>query len=77
MKWNWIDFFQNHIAVKCFDDFITKSMKERIVPMSEKVKSILINRFNLAVHQPGEVVFYRIKEKSFIKKQLASNSKKL
>lgn len=63
MKWNWIDFFQNHIAVKCFDDFITKSMKERIVPMSEKVKSILINRFNLAVHQPGEVVFYRIKER--------------
>ncbi|MCL5029235.1 MAG: site-specific integrase [Bacteroidetes bacterium] len=61
MKWNWIDFFQNHITVKCSDDFITKSKKERIVPMSEKVKTILINRFNLAVHQPGEVVFYRIK----------------
>jgi len=61
MQWNWIDFFQNHITVKCTDDFQTKSKKERIVPMSEKVKSILISRFNLANHQPGEVVFYRIK----------------
>ena len=61
MQWDWVDFFRNQIIVKCSDDFITKSKKERIVPMSEKVKTILINRFNLAVHQPGEVVFYRIK----------------
>jgi site-specific recombinase XerD len=61
MQWNWIDFFQNQITVKCTDEFLTKSKKERIVPMSEKVKSILINRFNLVVHQPDEVVFYRIK----------------
>ena len=61
MKWNWIDFFHKQITVKCTDDFLTKSKKERIVPMSEKVKSILINRFNLAAHQSGEIVFYRIK----------------
>jgi len=61
MQWHWVNFFQNHITVKCSDDFITKSKKERIVPMSEKVKSILVNRFNLAVHQPTEVVFYRVK----------------
>ena len=61
MKWNWVDLFQNQITVKCSNNFQTKSKKERNVPMSEKVKAILINRFNLAVHQPGEVVFYRIK----------------
>lgn len=61
MQWSWIDFFTNQITVKCSDDFLTKSKKERIIPMSEKVKSILIGRFNIAVHQPNEVVFYRIK----------------
>jgi site-specific recombinase XerD len=61
MRWNWIDFFQNQITVKCSDDFLTKSKKERIVPMSEQVKSILIARFNLGIHQPSEVVFYRTK----------------
>jgi site-specific recombinase XerD len=60
MQWSWIDFFQNQITVKCSEDFLTKSKKERIVPMSGKVKSVLINRFNVSVHQPNEVVFYRI-----------------
>ncbi|MFA5805026.1 MAG: tyrosine-type recombinase/integrase [Melioribacteraceae bacterium] len=61
MRWSWVDFFQNQITVKCSNEFLTKSKKERIVPMSEKVKSVLINRFNIATHQPNEVVFYRIK----------------
>lgn len=60
MKWNWIDFFQNHITIKCSDDFITKSKKERIVPMNEKVKSILIKRLNLSSHQSNDNIFYRI-----------------
>lgn len=63
MKWNWIDFFQNQITVKCTNDFQTKSKKERIVPMSNKVKSVIVNRFNIGMHQPDEVVFYRIKAK--------------
>ncbi len=61
MQWSWINFFQNQITVRCTDEFITKSKKERIVPMSEKVRSVLINRFNSSLHQPNEVVFYRIK----------------
>jgi site-specific recombinase XerD len=75
MKWNWIDFFQNQITVKCTDDFLTKSKKERNVPMSEKVKSIMINRFNLAVHQPGEVVFYRIKGRIFHQETISKQFK--
>lgn len=61
MQWNWINFFQNQITVKCSNDFLTKSKKERIVPMSEKIKSVIIDRFKVSDHQPNEVVFYRIK----------------
>lgn len=65
MQWSWVDFFQSagggQITVKCSDEFITKSKKERIVPMSEKVRSILIGRFDSILQQPNEVVFYRIK----------------
>ncbi|KAF0142157.1 MAG: site-specific recombinase phage integrase family [Ignavibacteria bacterium] len=75
MKWNWIDFFQNHITVKCSNDFITKSKKERIVPMSEKVKSILITRFNLAVHQPDEIVFFRIQKRKLHQETISKQFK--
>ena len=76
MKWNWIDFFQNHITVKCSDDFITKSKKERNVPMSEKVQAILVNRFNLAVHQPDEVVFYRIERRKLHQETISKQFKR-
>ncbi len=61
MQWSWINFFQNQIIVQCSEGFQTKSKKERIVPMSDKVKSVIVNRFNLGIHQPDEVVFYRTK----------------
>lgn len=80
MHWNWIDFFQSagggQITVKCSNDFQTKSKKERIVPMSEKVRSILINRFNIATHQPGEVVFYRIKGRKLHQETISKQFKK-
>lgn len=76
MKWNWIDFFQNQITVKCSNNFQPKSKKERNVPMSEKVKSILINRFNLAVHQPGEVVFFRIEGRKLHKETISKQFKR-
>lgn len=61
MRWHWVDFIQNQITVKCSNDFQTKSKKERIVPMSEKVRSILFRRFYLSSHYQDEVVFYRRK----------------
>ena len=76
MEWNWIDFFQNQITVKCSNNFQTKSKKERNVPMSEKVKAILINRFNIAVHQPGEVVFYRIEGRKLHKETISKQFKR-
>lgn len=59
MKWGWLDFFKNQITVKCSDEFVTKSKKERIVPMSEKVKTILTIRYQNSKHQFTDVVFYR------------------
>lgn len=60
MKWNWIDFFKNQITVKCSDGFTTKSKKERIIPMSEKVITALSSRYRNSEHQINEVVFCRI-----------------
>lgn len=75
MHWNWIDFFQNQITVKCTDQFVTKSKKERIVPMCEKVRSVLINRFSVATHQSSEVVFYRIKERKLHQETISKQFK--
>ena len=61
MKWSWINFPQNHIVIKCSSDFLTKSKKDRIVPMAEKVRSILTNRFQSSQHNPDEFVFYHFK----------------
>jgi site-specific recombinase XerD len=61
MKWSWIDFTQSCITVKCSEEFLTKSKKDRIVPMSEKVRSILSNRYQANLHKPNEFVFYHFK----------------
>ena len=47
MKWNWLDFTQNIITVKNSDDFKTKSKRERIIPIHQKVKSIFTQLFPL------------------------------
>lgn len=57
MKWNWINFFQNLITVKCSNEFITKSKKERIIPMTERIRSILLSRFNSETQKPNDTVF--------------------
>jgi len=73
MQWDWIDFLQNQITVKCTDDFLTKNKKSRIIPMTHKVRDILFKRFNYDSHCHDEVVFYKIKGKilypDFISKQ--------
>jgi len=58
MRWSWIDFNQNQIVVKCSNDFNTKSRKERIVPMSEKVRRIVMNRSNNCDESNDNFVFY-------------------
>lgn len=75
MKWGWINFFQNQITVKCSNGFTTKSKKERIVPISEKVRCILITRFNLAVHQSDEFVFFRIQRRKLHQETISKQFK--
>jgi site-specific recombinase XerD len=77
MHWDWIDFFQNQITVKCTDQFLTKNKKERIVPMTEKVRSILLDRFNYASHQQHEIVFYRIRKKILYQESISKQFKKI
>ena len=61
MKWSWINFSENHIVVRCSEEFLTKSKKERIVPMSNKVREILTSSFNSMLHNSDEFVFYHFK----------------
>lgn len=44
MKWNWIDINNSTIQVRCTDEFLTKSKKERIVPINPTIKIIFAHR---------------------------------
>ena len=59
MKWNWIDFTQNIITVKNSEDFKTKNKRERIIPIHNKVHSILKSHLPLIKQSTTTVVFYR------------------
>lgn len=61
MKWNWVDFKQDIITVKNSDDFKTKSKRERIIPIHQKVKSILLGYFPLGNQPKNCLIFYRKK----------------
>lgn len=78
MRWNWLDFFQSggQITVKCSNEFMTKSKKERNVPMCEKVKTILINRFYNCRHQTDDVVFYYLEGKKLLTDSISGQFKK-
>jgi integrase len=58
MKWNWIDFPQNLITIKNSSEFNSKNKRERIIPIHQKVQTILQNRFQLG-RLPDSLVFYR------------------
>ncbi|MBV6421188.1 MAG: Tyrosine recombinase XerC [Ignavibacteriaceae bacterium] len=59
MQWDWIDKNQNLIIIKNSDGFTTKSKKERIIPIHQKVKKILdqqsINNVSNYVFMNGSV----------------------
>lgn len=52
MQWDWINFNQNIITTKNSNHFTTKSKKERIIPIHNKINSIL-----LTLNQSGSYVF--------------------
>ncbi len=72
MKWNWIDFTQNIITIKNSNEFNSKNKRERIIPIHQKVQTILQNRFQLG-RLPNNLVFYRYEDiklnEDFVSKQ--------
>jgi integrase len=60
MKWNWIDFSQDIITVKNSDEFRTKTKRERIIPIHQRINSILRKRLPLGKLQSKNLVFYHI-----------------
>lgn len=74
MKWSWIDFEQNVINVQCSESFTTKSKKERIIPICQTLRNVLINQFpKVLVVDKNNFVFTRIPgiklNEDFISKQ--------
>lgn len=43
LQWDWINFDDSTIKIKCSDEFQTKSKKERIIPINSNIKEILFN----------------------------------
>ena len=74
MKWNWIDFQQNVIKVQCSESFTTKSKKERIIPISQTLRNVLLNQFPKVIDvDKNNYVFVRVPgikfNENFISKQ--------
>lgn len=59
MKWNWIDLNQNIITVTNSEDFKTKNQRERIIPIHNKVHSMLESHLPLSKQSANNLVFYR------------------
>ncbi|MCH7974773.1 MAG: tyrosine-type recombinase/integrase [Bacteroidetes bacterium] len=57
MNWSWIDFNQNLITVKNSNGFTTKSKEERVIPIHQKVKEVLTNRYS--TNGKSAFIFYR------------------
>ena len=57
MKWKWIDFSQGIITIKNSQEFNTKNKRERIIPIHQRVKSIL--QLYFPISNQNSLVFYR------------------
>ncbi|MFC2084001.1 tyrosine-type recombinase/integrase [Bacteroidota bacterium] len=63
LKWHWIDFQRNIITVKNDFEFTTKSKRERNIPMTDRVRKILLDRFVAnGKPQSERFVFWRVKD---------------
>ena len=57
MRWRWVDLQKDIINVSNSKDFKTKNKSDRLIPIHQKVKTILLIRFNSDLKQ---FVFYRV-----------------
>ena len=76
MKWNWID-LDSTITVKCNYLFNTKSKKERVIPVNETLKRVLLNQFPKVIDiKKNSYVFTCIKGIKLNEDFVASNLRK-
>jgi site-specific recombinase XerD len=62
MQWNWVNFNNHSITVKCSNNFTTKSKKERLIPLTDNLIMLLHDRFScIKDSSSGEYVFTRIR----------------
>lgn len=61
MKLSWVDLSTNLIIIKNDEDFQSKSKKERIIPISQKLQNIFIKYFTSNLSIKENYVFTRIK----------------
>jgi site-specific recombinase XerD len=57
MNWSWVDFNENLFTVKNSNNFTSKSRKERIIPIHQRVKEILVRRYS--TNGKSTFIFYR------------------
>ena len=74
MKRLWIDLKQNTITVQCSEEFTTKSKKERIIPICQTLRNVLLDQFPKVIDvDKNNFVFVRktgiILTEDFISKQ--------
>jgi len=73
MKWNWVDFSQDVITIMNSNEFNTKNKRERIIPIHQKVRTILKSRLPVGKRQHNDFVFNRIEgiklNENYISKQ--------
>ncbi len=74
MKWSWIDFKNDNITVKCSDDFLTKSKKERDITLHPVLKPKLLSQIPKIIDiNKDDFVFTKVKgvrfNEDFISKQ--------
>ena len=77
MKWNWINFNEKNITVKCTEEFLTKSKKERIIPINKTLFQILQNLFPAVIDiNQNDFVFPKIKDVKFNEDFISKQFKK-
>ena len=74
MKWSWVNLNDKIISVKCDENFLTKSKKERVIPINNFLIHILLNQYPKVINiNKDDFIFTRIKgiklNEDFISKQ--------
>jgi site-specific recombinase XerD len=78
MKWSHVSFTDKLVVVKNNETFTTKSKKDRIIPMCDRLFSTLINRYELLVDKNAtEYVFEKFRGVKYLNDHISKSFKKI